>query len=127
MWNKLTMKDNNALHVGSDGVDLRGRDSIMVFILLVFAGGLTWIFLQQVDKSIALNESITARMEVMSTDHNSLKSSVEANTRAITSMGDQVELQNWLLLANPQQEAEAKKRIGVPKLLQGNNPYPIRP
>lgn len=121
------MKDDSTIHVGRDGVDLRGRDSIMVFILLVFATGLTWIFLQQVDKSTSINESISARIEVMKGEHNTLKGSVEANTAALSRVNDQMELQSYIMLATPQQEAEARKLIGRPKLLQGNNPYPVRP
>ena len=121
------MREESALHVGRDGVDVRGRDSIMVFVLLVFASGLTWIFLQQVDKSTAINESISARMEVMRGEHDTLRASVDANTHALKGVDDQLALNNWLLLATPAEEKEAKRIIGRPKLLQGNNPYPVRP
>lgn len=117
----------STVHVGRDGVSLKGRDTIVIFVLLAFCAGLAWSILTHIDKEEQRTRAISERMESMSQEHMLLRSSVSNNTAALHNVTDQMELKTWLMIADPKQEAEARKRIGIPKLLGGNNPYPVRP
>lgn len=119
--------ESSTLRVGRDGVSLKGRDTVVIGVLIVFAGGVSWMLWDHVDKSEQRGRTITARMEMMGQEHALLRSSVDANTMALHSVTDQMELQTWLMIADPKEEKYARKMIGVPKLLGGNNPYPMRP
>lgn len=119
--------ESSTLRVGRDGVSLKGRDTIVIFVLLCFSGGLGWTLWTHIDKDEQRGRAISERMEVMKQEHALLRDSIDANTTALHNVTDQMELQSWLMIADPKQEAEARKKIGVPKLLGGNNPYPIRP
>lgn len=119
--------DSSTLRVGRDGVSLKGRDTIVIFVLLVFAGGLSYTMWTHIDKDEQRGRAISERIGVMQQEHDTLRISVDANTSALRSVTDQMELQTWLMIADPKQEAEARKKIGIPKLLGGHNPYPVRP
>lgn len=121
------MMSDSTLHVGRDGVSLKGRDTIVIFVLMALLVILAWLFWTHIDKDELRGRAISERMEVMKQEHVLLRDSVDANTSALHNVTDQMELQTWLMIADPKQEAEARKRIGIPKLLGGHNPYPVRP
>lgn len=121
------MSETDMLHVGRDGVSLRGRDTIVIFILLVLSATLTWLLWTHMEKDEQRGSMISQRMEVMKQEHALLRDSIDSNTEALHGVTDQMELQSWLMIADPKEEQFARKHIGVPKLLGGNNPYPIRP
>lgn len=119
--------ESSALRVGRDGVSLKGRDTIVIGVLIVFAGGVSWLLWQHTESADQRGRAINERMEVMKQEHALLRDSVDANTMALHRVTDQMELQTWLMIADPKEEKYARKMIGVPKLLGGNNPYPMRP
>ena len=119
--------ESSTLHVGRNGVSVRGRDTIIIFILLVLSGTLVWLLWTHSEKDEQRSSTISQRLEVMKQEHALLRDSIDANTNALHGVTDQMELQSWLMIADPAEERYARKKIGVPKLLGGNNPYPVRP
>ena len=88
----------STVHVGRDGVSLKGRDTIVIFVLLAFAGGLGWTLWTHIDKDEQRGRAISERMEVMKQEHALLRDSIDANTEALSKVDKQMELQSWLMI-----------------------------
>lgn len=103
------------LHVGRDGISMRGRDTIIIGVLvlsLMATGWLVW------DRDWQLE----SRVSVLNADHVALASALKAQTevlqqngQAIRDLAERVNEQNWLMISTPEQDKRARQIMGTPK------------
>lgn len=115
------MMADESLHIGRDGVEIRGRDVIYIGILLVFSAGLTWSFMQHLQNDEArhkdierYNKDLIERMGMMQQEHVALTKVIERNTITMESLTERINEQSWLMLASPEDEKRAKRRLDTP-------------
>lgn len=99
------------LHVGRDGIDIRGRDSILIAAVIAMLIFIAWLFWDHLANDEQRVNAIQAKIEQMGQDHAKIVSSME-------NIDKQLELQNYLMVATPEQERAAQRLIHTPRLLQ---------
>ncbi len=106
------------LHIGQDGIGIKGRDALILGILIIFVCAVGYMLYDKMEKEEARNNTIADRLETLKQDHSLFRESVDRNTQALNDVTDQMALQSYLMVATPEQEKEARTLIGKPKLLQ---------
>lgn len=100
---------DESLHVGRDGVDIKGRDNIMIFVLLVLAFLIVIAFYLHLDKDIEDRKVSNAKMDSLQQDHRKLVDAVESLAESTKIQNNILTEQNCILLADEKETERIRK------------------
>lgn len=101
--------DQETLHVGRDGIDIKGRENIMIFTLLVLAFLIIVAFYLHLDKDIEDRKVSHAKMDSLQQDHRKLVDAVESLAESTKVQNNILTEQNCILLADEKETERIRK------------------
>lgn len=100
----------------------KGLEGIVMLVMIALAVGGGWLIYDKSseDRKVltAIAEMLNAHATSMKEDHKVLNKGVEALVETGSSTARQLKMQNYIILADPQEKAEVKKKLGRPIELQ---------
>lgn len=103
------MEEQESAHLGKGGIDLRGSGSLLSAALLVFMGGIGWMFSKHLDRDATRNDLAEQRNAIMEKQLSSLQTDHLAMTNAVTGLTDVMKEQNCILLADEQETKRIRR------------------
>lgn len=118
-------EDEVTLNAFGKSVSIKGLGTILVLVVVVFAGGLSYMLYDLSHAAtIAVREAVAVQQQT-AVEHKAIMDAAAAiqNNQTIIIEGvkkvtGSVQDQNWILLADPVEKADIKRRMAMPKGLR---------
>ncbi len=106
-------------------VSIKGLGTIFIFIVLAFAGGLSWMLYdlshsaaQAVEKAMITQQQISLEHKAIVESASAIKDSQSVLLEGVKRVDSSVKTQNWILLADPTEKIDIKRRMDMPRELR---------
>jgi len=106
---RIMMAEQEAAHLGKDGIDLRGNGSLLAAALLVFMVAMGWMFSRHLEHDATRNTLIEERNAIMEKQLTSLQTDHLTMTGAVNGLVDVLKEQNCILLADEQETKRIRR------------------
>ena len=111
-----------SLSVFGQSAAAKGTSAIIILVLLAFAGGLGFLLWDRSnDDRLAqdlLTATLSAHVATMQTDHAIMNAAAERAAEAAASTSRQLKIQNYIILLDPDEKKDVKRRMVRPAELQ---------
>ena len=118
-------EDEVTLNAFGKSVSIKGLGTIFVFVVLIFASGLGWMLYDlshsaslAVEKALMMQQQIAVEHKAIIEAASAIKDNQITILDGVKKVDSSVKTQNWILLADPTEKADIKRRMSMPKELR---------
>lgn len=106
-------------------LSIKGLGTIFVMVVLIFAGGLAWMLYDlshsaslAVDKALLMQQQIAIEHKAIIEAALAIKQNQDTIMEGVKKVDSSVKTQNWILLADPMEKADIKRKMAMPRELR---------
>lgn len=118
-------EDEVTLNAFGKSVSIKGLGTIFVIVVLVFASGLGWMLYDlshaaslAVEKALVMQQQIAVEHKAIIEAASAIKDNQITILDGVKRVDNSVKEQTWILLADPAEKADVKRRMAMPKGLR---------
>ena len=113
------------IHILGRPVNIKGLGTIIVVIVLVLTGGMGWMLYDlshaaadAVKEAMVLQQQTAVEHKAIMEAAMTIRENQGILKEGVKTVGESVKTQNWILLADQTEKADAKRRLSMPRELR---------
>lgn len=121
----MVTDDEVTLNAFGKSVSIKGLGTILVIVVIVFAGGLAYMLYDlshsaalALEKALVIQQQTAVEHKAIMESALVIKENQVTILEGVKKVDSSVKTQNWILLADPLEKADIKKRMAMPKELR---------
>lgn len=120
----MGIEDEVTVNAFGKSVSIKGLGTILVLVVVVFAGGLSYMLYDlshsagvAVEKAIVIQQQTAIEHKAIMEAALLIKENQVTILEGVKKVDSSVKTQNWILLADPIEKADIKRRMAMPREL----------
>lgn len=120
----MGIEDEVTVNAFGKSVSIKGLGTILVLVVIIFAGGLAWMLYdmsqkagQAVERAIVIQQQTAVEHKAIMEAALLIKENQSTIMDGVKKIDSSVKTQNWILLADPIEKADIKRRMAMPREL----------
>lgn len=121
----MGIEDEVTINAFGKSLSIKGLGTILILVVIVFAGGLAWMLYDMsqkaglaVERAIVIQQQTAIEHKAIMEAAVSIKDNQNIILEGVKRVESSVKVQNWILLADPSEKSEIKQKMNMPQELR---------